>query len=110
MKSKVNQRARRSSKGLFDANAAIDLAHAVQDLGLGMIDAGMEPLPEISPASRKNAADAALPRKSCERFNLTASAKRALSSVLANRRHKKRVHAHLRALSSFPDVPDHPIS
>ncbi|CBY12757.1 unnamed protein product [Oikopleura dioica] len=108
MKSKMNKRTRKDSTGLFDANAAIDLAHAVQGLGLGMIDAGMEPLPEIPLTKRGNKNERH--GKSCERFNLTASAKRALSSVLSNRRHKKRVHAHLRALSSFPDVPDHPIS
>merc|ERR1712037_917530 len=86
-KLKMNKRSRKDSTGLFDASAAIDLAHAVQDLGLGMIDAGMEPLPEIPLTKRgsKNERHG----KSCERFNLTASAKRAFSSVLSNRKHKK---------------------
>ena len=47
----------------------------------------MEPLPEIPLTKRGNKNERHA--KSCERFNLTASAKRALSSVLSNRRHKK---------------------
>lgn len=75
-----------------------EFSRAVQDLGLEVIDAGIEAPLDIMPVRQPKS----------RRFNLTASAKRALSSMV-NRQNKKMNRIKV-SLDDFPNVPDHPIS
>jgi len=98
-KSRRRKEARRN-KGLEqpDINTE-EFSRAVQDLGLEVIDAGIDAPIDIivrkEPKTRRG-------------FNLTASAKRALSSITSRR--EKKIHRHVKiSLDDFPEVPDHPI-
>lgn len=92
----------RQNKGLDSCDIDTEeFSRAVQDLGLEVIDAGIEAPIDIIPVRKET--------KSARRFNLTASAKRALSSMV-NRREKK-INRHVKiSLDDFPQVPDHPIT
>lgn len=78
-----------------------EFSRAVQDLGLEVIDAGIEMPLDIIPV-RKEA-------KNRRRFNLTATAKRALSSMVTRREKKQNNRNITISLDDFPNVPDHPI-
>jgi len=84
-----------------------EFSKAVQDLGLEVIDAGIETPIDIIPVRKVE------PTKQTRfnRFNLTASAKRALSSMVSRREKKIKRHGKIKiSLDDFPQVPDHPIA
>jgi trans-2-enoyl-CoA reductase len=92
----------RHNKGLEACDIDTEeFSKAVQDLGLEVIDAGIDAPIDIIPVRKE-------PVKRFHRFNLTASAKRALSSMV-NRREKKTRKIQI-TLDDFPQVPDHEIA
>lgn len=81
---------------------AEEFTKAVQDLGMEIIDAGMEFVPD----------DNEMKEKRCSKYNLSTATKRALCSIF-NRREKSAKIAlpNVRiSLDDFPPVPDHPIT
>ncbi|CAG5099366.1 Oidioi.mRNA.OKI2018_I69.XSR.g16487.t1.cds [Oikopleura dioica] len=91
---------KRSSSGeseQFD-EATLEFSRAVKELSFEVLDAGLEPFPELPKTPI---------RKS--RFSLKASAKRAFSKVTgrSNKRKKKTQRDSIAmSISDFPDVPN----
>ncbi|CBY09157.1 unnamed protein product [Oikopleura dioica] len=93
---------KRSSSGesehSFD-DAALEFSRAVKELSFEVLDAGLEPFPELPKT----------PIRLKSRFSLKASAKRAFSKVINKSKKKKtnrRDSVAAMSISDFPDVPN----